>query len=122
VRARAARWSEWQAGSRTGGARWCPSAHPGARGITPAQRRETSWQLSHDAHALIGAHSHPALDFRKAAPATDTKRRGGLDGAHLVAGALDVANGVVGADGAGKKKVAAGKATAVATRRPWRRR
>src|SRR5262249_41467950 len=122
VRARAARWSEWQAGSRTGGARWCPSAHPGARGITPAQRRETSWQLSHDAHALIGAHSHPALDFRKAAPATDTKRRSRIDSAHFVAGALDGAQGVVGAVGGAKIKIAARKANAVATRRPCRRR
>jgi hypothetical protein len=42
--------------------------------MTPAQRRETSRQLRHDAHALIGAHPHPALDLRKAAPATGAKR------------------------------------------------
>ena len=72
--------------------------------MTPAQRRETSWQLRHDAHALIGAHSHPALDFRKAAPATDAKRRDRIDCAHFVAGALDVAHGVVGADVVGQDK------------------
>jgi len=82
--------------------------------MTPAQRRETSWQLRHDAHALIGVHSHPALDFRKAAPATDAKRRDRIDCAHFVAGALDVAHGVVGADVVGKIKIAARKANAVA--------
>src|SRR5262245_59606606 len=84
--------------------------------MTLAQRRETSWQPRHDARALMGAHSHPALDFRKVAPATDAKRRDRIDCAHFVAGALDVAHGVVGADVVGKIKIAARKANAVADR------
>jgi hypothetical protein len=84
--------------------------------MTPAQRGETSWQLRHDAHALIGAHSHPVFDFRKAAPATDAKRRDRIDCAYFVAGALDVAHGVVGADVVGKIKIAARKANTIANR------
>jgi len=84
--------------------------------MAPARRRETSRQLRHDAHALIGAHRHPALDFRKAAPATGAKRRGRIDRARFVAGALDVGHGVVGADVVGKIKIAARKANSVAKR------
>src|SRR5262249_26450302 len=73
--------------------RWGPSAHPGALGLKPTQRREASRHLRRDAPALIGAHSHPALNFRKATPATDAKRRARIDCAHFVAGALDVGHG-----------------------------
>jgi hypothetical protein len=57
-----------------------------------AQRREASRQLRLDVCARIGAYATPAFDFRKAAPATDAKRRRRIDCAYFVAGALDVSH------------------------------
>src|SRR5262249_41473683 len=86
-----------------------PSAEIGALGAM--SRRQPSWQLRHDAGALLGAEREPARNFVEGPCAPDAQSRDRIDRAHFIAGGLDGHElSRVGRDAAGQIRIAPPKA------------